>query len=70
MGRNMNDLTNRTHGPLAEFAVSSYVYSGDGSQHVVFQGFDPAGHYFETQRTQHGFSMSNDYHVVEVWWTA
>jgi hypothetical protein len=149
MGWNENDLTNRTHGPPAEVAVSSYVDGSDGSQHVVFHGplaanapfgfavdtaftqnvayrsadghlqrlfwttsgwthtdltaitgaplasggiptgyavdfeqtlhfdytgsggqSDPAGHYFATQRTQHVFCISNDQHVVELWWTA
>lgn len=33
MGWNRNNLTNRTHGPLAEFAVSSLVYEG-GDLHI------------------------------------
>jgi len=64
MGWNMNDLTNRTHGPRAEFAVSSDVYSSDGSQHVVFQGFRP------TAGGGYDFGNDGSQHVVERWWTA
>jgi hypothetical protein len=39
VGWNVNDLTARTHGPLATFGVSGYVFAMDASQHAVFQGF-------------------------------
>ena len=54
MGWNMNDLTARTHGPLATWQVSGYVFAKEGSQHVVFQGFSPAA--------------GEDGHVHELFW--
>jgi len=70
MGWNMNDPTNWTRSPHAEFAVSSYVSSSDGSQHIhSLDGHsDPACQYFATQRAQHVFCIPNHHHVVKLWW--
>jgi hypothetical protein len=54
MGWNVNDLTARANAPLAQFGPSGYVYAGDGSQHVVYEGFTPGG--------------GSDGHVHELYW--
>lgn len=43
MGWNVNDLTTRAQAPLATFRPSGYVYGGQGSQHVVYEGFTTGG---------------------------
>jgi hypothetical protein len=48
-----NDLTARTHGPVAIFSPSAYAFERQRTQHVLYQGFgDGAG----------------DGHIHELWW--
>jgi hypothetical protein len=37
---NHNDLTNNTGAPLATDFPSSYMFEGQGTKHVIYQGFD------------------------------
>jgi hypothetical protein len=39
MGWKLNDLTDRTGAPLAIFNPSGYMFAGQDTQHVVYQGF-------------------------------
>ena len=39
MGWKQSDLTTRTGAPGAIFGVSSYMFVGQGTQHIVYQGF-------------------------------
>ena len=51
MGWNVNDLTQRVNAPRAVFSLSGYVFEGESTQHVVYQGFTsnetPDGHVHE-----------------------
>jgi hypothetical protein len=54
MGWNKNDLTVATKAPLATFRPVGYVYVGQGSQHVLYEGFNPG--------------TGSDGHVHELYW--
>lgn len=54
MGWNTNDLTTSTNAPLAQLRPFGYMYTGDGTQHVVYEGFTPG--------------EGSDGHVHELWW--
>lgn len=54
MGWNRNDLTIRARAPLAVYRPWGYVYAGNGSQHVIYQGFTP--------------EEGDDGHVHELYW--
>jgi hypothetical protein len=52
---NHNDLTRKTHAPLATDVPSSYMFRGRGTQHVIYRGFSPDG------------SVTNGW-INELWW--
>lgn len=54
MGWNVNILTDQIKAPLATFRPSGYVYAGQGTQHVMYEGFTTDG--------------GSDGHVHELYW--
>ena len=53
-GWHHNDLTTNTHAPLVTFEPSGYLFTNQGTQHVIYQGFVPG--------------QGDDGRVHELWW--
>jgi hypothetical protein len=51
MGWKLNDLNDGTNAPVAIFKPSGYMFTNQGTQHVVYQGFgDVCSHSLSAHR--------------------